>query len=38
MTIFSSYPRDGKFGEFGGQYVPEILMNALETLEKNYLD
>ena len=38
MTDFSSYPHDGKFGEFGGQYVPEILMNALETLEKNYLE
>ena len=38
MTDFSSYPHDGKFGEFGGQYVPEILMSALETLEKNYLE
>ncbi|MGL5150448.1 MAG: tryptophan synthase subunit beta [Clostridium sp.] len=26
----------GKFNEFGGQYVPETLMNALEDLEKNY--
>ncbi|MGL4774213.1 MAG: tryptophan synthase subunit beta [Clostridium sp.] len=26
----------GKFNEFGGQYVPETLMNALEELERNY--
>ncbi|MFY9462701.1 MAG: tryptophan synthase subunit beta [Candidatus Sungiibacteriota bacterium] len=25
------------FGEFGGQFVPETLMNALEELEKAYL-
>lgn len=25
-----------KFGEFGGQYVPETLMTALKTLEANY--
>ena len=27
----------GYFGEFGGRYVPEILVTALEELEKNYL-
>ena len=27
----------GRFGEFGGQYVPETLMNALEELEAAYL-
>ncbi|GAA0177466.1 tryptophan synthase subunit beta [Clostridium sediminicola] len=27
---------DRKFGEFGGQYVPETLMNALIELEENY--
>jgi len=27
----------GKFGEFGGQYVPETLMNAVLELEKAYL-
>ncbi len=26
----------GRFGEFGGQYVPETLMNALYELEKAY--
>ncbi len=25
-----------KFGEFGGQYVPEILMNEIKNLEKSY--
>jgi len=28
--------RNGRFGEFGGQYVPETLMNALCELEKAY--
>ncbi|ATY84845.1 tryptophan synthase subunit beta [Kyrpidia spormannii] len=27
----------GRFGRFGGQYVPETLMSALEALEKDYL-
>lgn len=31
------YPKDGKFGEFGGQYIPEILVPAIEELEENYL-
>jgi len=31
------YPKNGKFGEFGGKYVPETLMKALEELEKTYL-
>lgn len=26
----------GKFNEFGGQYVPEILMKAVEELEREY--
>ena len=26
----------GRFGEFGGQYVPETLMNALDELERQY--
>ncbi|MEN6609673.1 MAG: tryptophan synthase subunit beta [Methanoregulaceae archaeon] len=26
----------GRFGEFGGQYVPEVLMGALEELEQAY--
>ncbi len=27
---------NGKFGEFGGQYVPETLMNEIINLEKSY--
>ncbi|MBQ1923919.1 MAG: tryptophan synthase subunit beta [Lachnospiraceae bacterium] len=28
--------RNGRFGEFGGQYIPETLMNELIHLEKQY--
>ena len=28
--------KSGRFGEFGGQYVPETLMNALGDLERTY--
>jgi tryptophan synthase beta chain len=31
------YPKAGKFGEYGGQFVPEVLMHALHELEKAYL-
>ena len=27
---------DGRFGKFGGQYVPETIMNALLELETEY--
>lgn len=27
----------GRFGEFGGQYIPETLMNAVEELDQAYL-
>ncbi|PWI57058.1 tryptophan synthase subunit beta [Sulfoacidibacillus thermotolerans] len=31
------YPdQNGRFGEFGGKYVPETLMSALTTLEEDY--
>ncbi|MCA1750055.1 MAG: pyridoxal-phosphate dependent enzyme [Sphingomonadales bacterium] len=30
--------QSGRFGEFGGAYVPEILMPALEQLEAAFLD
>lgn len=30
------YPKGGKFGEFGGQYVPEVLIPALRELEEAY--
>jgi len=29
--------KNGRFGEYGGQYIPEILMNAVQELEKAYL-
>lgn len=29
--------KNGRFGEFGGQYIPETLMNAVLELEKAYL-
>ncbi len=32
----SELPKEGKFGEFGGQFVPEILMTALHMLERDY--
>lgn len=32
----SQYPEAGKFGTFGGRYVPEILYPALEELERAY--
>jgi len=32
-----NYPKAGKFGEYGGQFVPEVLMHALEELEEAYL-
>ncbi len=30
------YPKAGKFGEYGGQFVPEVLMPALTELEDAY--
>jgi len=34
----SNYPVDGKFGKFGGRFVPEILMQAVNELEAAYED
>ena len=31
-----SETRKGRFGEFGGQYIPETLMNAVIELENAY--
>jgi tryptophan synthase beta chain len=31
------YPKNGKFGEFGGSYIPETLVPAVEELEQAYL-
>ncbi|MCL2135046.1 MAG: tryptophan synthase subunit beta [Candidatus Bathyarchaeota archaeon] len=30
------YPQNGKYGKFGGKYVPEILMEAVNELENAY--
>ena len=30
------YPVDGKFGKYGGQFVPETLMVVVKELEKAY--
>lgn len=36
--LIGKYPDErGRFGEFGGKYVPETLMYALDELEKGYL-
>jgi tryptophan synthase beta chain len=32
----SSAPTAGRFGPWGGRYVPETLMAALEELEREY--
>jgi tryptophan synthase beta chain len=31
------FPKNGQFGEFGGKYIPETLVPAIEELEKSYL-
>jgi tryptophan synthase beta chain len=36
LTQLYSQPIDGKFGIFGGRYVPETLMSALIELEEGY--
>lgn len=33
---FSQYPIEGKYGKYGGRFVPETLMAALEELEEEY--
>ena len=30
------FPKDGRFGEFGGKYIPKTLVPAIEELEENY--
>ncbi|MCW4019535.1 MAG: tryptophan synthase subunit beta [Candidatus Bathyarchaeota archaeon] len=32
----SSYPVDGKYGKYGGRFVPEVLMQAVHELEAAY--
>jgi len=36
MKALSSYPIDGKFGKYGGRFVPEILMAAINELDEAY--
>ncbi len=36
MTKLSTYPVDGKYGKYGGRFVPEVLMEAVNELEKAY--
>src|SRR3989304_632670 len=36
MKKLSSYPVNGKYGKYGGRFVPETLMAAIEELEKAY--
>ena len=31
------FPKHGKFGDYGGRYIPETLVPAIEELEENYL-
>jgi tryptophan synthase beta chain len=35
--VGGDYPRDGRFGVFGGQFVPETLVPAVQDLENAYL-
>ena len=37
MKKLSSYPVDGKYGKYGGRFVPETLMAAVNELEEAYL-
>lgn len=32
----TNYGKIGRFGEYGGQYIPETLMNAVQELDKAY--
>ena len=36
MKKLDSYPIDGKFGKYGGRFVPEVLMAAIKELEEAY--
>ena len=36
MKKIGSYPIDGKFGKYGGCFVPEVLMAAIGELEEAY--
>ena len=36
-TAMVAKPMAGRFGPYGGRYVPETLMAALEELERQYV-
>jgi tryptophan synthase beta chain len=36
MKKLSSYPVEGKYGKYGGRFVPEVLMKAVTELEAAY--
>jgi tryptophan synthase beta chain len=36
MKKLNGYPIDGKFGKYGGRFVPEVLMAAIDELEDAY--
>ena len=36
MKKLSSYPINGKYGKYGGQFVPEVLMTAVNELHEAY--
>ena len=38
LKKLSEWPQEGRFGPFGGRYVPEILVPALSELEAAYND
>jgi tryptophan synthase beta chain len=38
MKKISNYPVDGKFGKYGGRFVPEVLMAAVSELEEAYTE
>jgi tryptophan synthase beta chain len=33
----TKFPKDGRFGQFGGKYIPETLVPTIEELEERYL-
>jgi len=36
LKKFVDYPKDGKYGKYGGRFVPETLMSAVLELERAY--
>ena len=38
MKELTQYPVEGKFGKYGGRFVPEVLMAAITELEEAYED